>query len=47
MKKYIALFTVFLAGCAAKPNVSWDYNRQVDWPAMTTLGLAPTWHGHQ
>ena len=40
MKKYIALFTVFLAGCAAKPNVSWDYNRQVDWPAMTTWA----WH---
>lgn len=40
MKKYIALLTVFLAGCAVKPDVSWDYNRQVNWPAMTTWA----WH---
>ncbi|USE36086.1 DUF4136 domain-containing protein [Endozoicomonas sp. SCSIO W0465] len=39
MRRYLipfVLLTMFLAGCAAKPEVSWDYNPQIDWPAMTT-----------
>lgn len=40
MRKFITLSVVFLAGCAAKPNVSWDYSHQIDWPTMTTWA----WH---
>ena len=39
MRQYLipfVLFTVFLTGCAAKPEVSWDYNQQINWPLMTT-----------
>lgn len=30
------LFTLLLAACATKPEVSWDYNQQINWPSMTT-----------
>lgn len=39
MRQYLppfVLFTVFLTGCAAKPEVSWDYDQQINWPSMTT-----------
>ena len=38
MRQYLPqlVLTVFLAGCAARPEVSWDYNQQINWPSMTT-----------
>ncbi|WP_419534241.1 DUF4136 domain-containing protein [Endozoicomonas sp.] len=39
MRQYLipfVLLAVFLTGCAAKPEVSWDYNHQINWPSMTT-----------
>lgn len=39
MKQYLTpliLLVVFLAGCAVKPEVSWDYNHEVNWSTMTT-----------
>ncbi|WP_067517542.1 DUF4136 domain-containing protein [Endozoicomonas ascidiicola] len=32
----IAALILFVSGCAVKPDVSWDYNHQVDWAVLNS-----------
>lgn len=39
MKQYLPLLVflmIFLSGCASHPEVSWDYDHQINWSSMKT-----------
>ncbi|MGB0359938.1 MAG: DUF4136 domain-containing protein [Endozoicomonas sp.] len=32
----VVVLVLFISGCAVKPEVSWDYNHQVDWSELSS-----------